>query len=196
MGANPYYPASLAPAPVPTENLVLISVTGLMTICRYALQGESVQGHMPWRGDNVDSSNAFQVPVCSFPGQVGARRRKPRPASATRYPAAQLSLVDLKELHNAPTAADAPNVSPAHSEISTKLEPGHARMRFSAGTPFDGASFYVRVPAPASSPKTTHLKPSYRGFSCRGADSIMGSLSPAPTMRRLSDARSRSRAPL
>ena len=28
----------------------------------------------------------------------------------------------------------APDISPARSEISTKLEPGHARMRFSGGT--------------------------------------------------------------
>ena len=33
---------------VHTENLVLISVTGLTSDCKYALQGRSVQGHMLW----------------------------------------------------------------------------------------------------------------------------------------------------
>ncbi len=47
----------------------------------------------------------------------------------------QMLLVYLNGLPNPSTTVDAPHVSPDHSEISTQLEPGHAPMRFSGGTP-------------------------------------------------------------
>ena len=58
---------------VPIENRVVIAVAGLMTTDQYALQGESVQGHMPRRADNVDASNAW-----CFRHQLSPRRRQAR----------------------------------------------------------------------------------------------------------------------
>ncbi len=117
---------------VPPENLVRVAVTGFVTPCKYTLQGESVQGHMPWRGDNVDSSNAFQVPVGSFPEQVGTRRRKPGPATATRYPATQ-----CQPSHPAPAPVETVAQSRGFSRALTGLS-RPCRMRVAASAAFAG----------------------------------------------------------